>query len=1670
MARGGGKRAASLGRVLSAASLMASAVAQQGKGPAVEWRAFEQKFREAAAGEEELADLFDLSDYDVSVQELDRKILEKNKKLAQQVSGSGESLDCFTQLCLQFFTKPYLVVQGSSFDKSLDGSASSTTRRAINTVKVSTELASSTGGSSTAKDSSNKKKDAIPAVAPRNTPVTIDTTELHRDTQQDIDELKLIAERNIAEDLFQAKEYAHELGSHSGAHLQQVEGESLAPFGHKAAKQLRVDFLDLKFASGIQEPLFIVASVVDVRERRRLTESFCLNLNTQELNDLWQVNPVPAMAAKSCLVPLHAAVPDAYLVIRVQRILRPDLDKDTVLYSKRSLKKSQCEKVLREATAALETFGLHMQPLAWAAVKLADDVGKLRDGPMVIEELHPARNGCSDEAIFDHLSRETDGKQSKNKPIPAQLTISFADQGSQDVPGVLDPSLNAVTWEKGMEVVREVEWFGSKMAPHSIYVNNLYIYPQTVTLRHNHPNIQVMVELRDNDATPARGGLPIVYAGWDSLSMTSAGRSAVHYKEKRPAFFDEIKIQLPTVLTNKHHLLFTFRNVGLDAQVETLAYAMLPIYNPTSGIIHNESHSIPLFAELVPNYMSQAESRKYLEIGKFMFTFDTKLLSSIYSADKRLVDFAKLVPFGPQGQTREAQLSEAPTKVLTNLLALPPATCMEFFPILLDGLFSVACIGKNETLSKNAIACVGHILGSVKEYAQGKSRAQNHMLVGYARYFFSVPHGRFYPHEVLAHYWLQLLEEKSPHLTNLSQTAVLLSILLKSMICRLCEEGSPAPDARLTSFSEEFLSDLRRLVKELFCSGAIAEMQTLTLVPTFMKDLLGILHRGVVFEMIYEYLTYLTDLNTNHAEVDNLFLATVKFTFIKIVTANRHYVPLNVPTPIEFTGDAQAMVTNFWTEHFFAGLLMREVRSGLLEKKGIREQSISIIRQLIHSHNIDPRYKDRARRERVTGLYFPFVLIAIEFRQVLVDYLAPEEKQNWLLCFFYIVKNCNRDLLTSWWTNESQARRVDFFAMMEMSIEVFAEDRLYPSVCFIVVDQLLDFVVLFAEQLRQPHNAVVAKLFSVIEKLQRVNTKDFIQAVFNLLKVIVNVLHEAMFSQEEAATYCSIVTLEIIRHCNSESRWIRGKACSMLLYLFEKNYEATGDLARTEEQTVISLSRLAAEVPQTQHLRESLELLLLHSQQNTGLRLPAELLTAAVERIFTIVRFTEQLDSNRENAEYTADLYLNIANKFTAQPSLRVTWLSTLSSHQSKARAWAEASLTKVRIAYLVAQHLDRRGCPFNLKAFSLVDPNLGPRDLLPARGEGGAEEAFAWDLETFTKVIHEALLLMKQAKQYELCTELYCLLLEAYKQGKNYSKLMDCLTEFRLQTEVLVATNKDLRILAMYFRVAFFGERFGVEDGKAYIYRCGPKENLMTMQQRLKAALARNYQVTDADIEVLGNQEVERSSLEAGKLYLQMASVSPYFDSGEGLELSAFEKNFGCSTFLFESSFATGQGKEQSKKKTIYYTAEKFPNVVSRLEVIKSEEIFLTPLESSIDLIKDRIERFEEVLNVSSKDVRMNQLQQLLQGSVVPMVNEGPLKICESYLAAELRSQYPKDQTDLLEDLMKKFIKLCGFGIKLANQVIFARQMTEHEQFMQMLEKHYAILKEKVATYIPDF
>jgi len=183
-------------------------------------------------------------------------------------------------------------------------------------------------------------------------------------------------------------------------------------------------------------------------------------------------------------------------------------------------------------------------------------------------------------------------------------------------------------------------------------------------------------------------------------------------------------------------------------------------------------------------------------------------------------------------------------------------------------------------------------------------------------------------------------------------------------------------------------------------------------------------------------------------------------------------------------------------------------------------------------------------------------------------------------------------------------------------------------------------------------------------------------------------------------------------------------------------------------------------------------------------------------------------------------------------------------------------------------------------------------------------------------------------------------------------------------------------------------------------------------------------------------------------------------------------ENNFNISSFIFETGYSS-QGKNvakeglayQQKKKTIFNIAHAFPYMTNRIEVTSSSEVILSPLENAIELIDGRVAALKAQLNTNPP--RLNALQSVIQGSVVAMVNEGPLKICEIFLSPDAvdpeGQPYNKHQIEYLKAQMAEFVKVCAFAIRLNKSLI----SQEHIPFQEMVTSKYEVLAESVKQYL---
>jgi hypothetical protein len=225
------------------------------------------------------------------------------------------------------------------------------------------------------------------------------------------------------------------------------------------------------------------------------------------------------------------------------------------------------------------------------------------------------------------------------------------------------------------------------------------------------------------------------------------------------------------------------------------------------------------------------------------------------------------------------------------------------------------------------------------------------------------------------------------------------------------------------------------------------------------------------------------------------------------------------------------------------------------------------------------------------------------------------------------------------------------------------------------------------------------------------------------------------------------------------------------------------------------------------------------------------------------------------------------------------------------------------------------------------------------------------------------------------------------HKKNKHYQKLSECYNELHQFCEKIVQANQtNSRLFSNYYRVAFFGDVLPDQNGKEYIYKEPPMVRLADIAERLKTQYT--AKLGPNKVILLPNKPVDKATMQAGTLYLQIVSVDEYLEPHELKErVTPFERKFNLKRFIFETPFTTtgkaqGDFKEQCKRKTILSTELPFPYIKKRIVVKDKFEISLTPIETSTEIIEGRVNALKN--EVESPNASTKTLQIVLQGSVL--------------------------------------------------------------------------------------
>nr|XP_019960042.1 PREDICTED: dedicator of cytokinesis protein 9-like isoform X4 [Paralichthys olivaceus] len=772
------------------------------------------------------------------------------------------------------------------------------------------------------------------------------------------------------------------------------------------------------------EPFYVVLSFFDVQNSRKISADFHVDLNHPLVRQMtagsgsrqdMQINgsaddgvlsgrrlPEGALQCpRQGVFSVTCPHPEIFLVARIEKVLQGGITHCTEPYMKSSDSAKMAQKVLKNAKTACGRLGQYRMPFAWAARPVFKDASGTLDKTSRFSALYRQDSSkLSDEDMFKLLTDYRKPEKMAKLPVLLGNLDVTIDSVSPDVTNCVTSSYIPVKSFEGngpgsalLEVEEFVPCIAKCSQPFTIYKNHLYVYPKQLKYDGQKSfakarNIAVCIEFKDSDEDEAQP-LKCIYGRPGGPLFTKQAYAAILHHQQNPEFYNEIKMELPTQLHEKHHLLFTFYHVSCDSnskkkdQVETpVGTAWLPLLRD-GRVIMNEQQ-LPVAANLPTGYLGSQDGVtkhsgseiKWVDGGKPVFKVSTHLVSTVYTQDQHLHNFFHHC----QSMEMSEQASEGElVKYLKSLHAMEGHVMVNFLPTTLNQLFCVLTRATHEDVAVNVTRVMVHVV------AQCHEEGLEHHLRSYIKFVFKPePYSSTNVktvHEELAKAMTAILKPSTDFLTSnklLKHSWYFFEALVKSMAQYLMESGK-VKLSRNQRFSASFYHAVETLVNMLmphitqkYKDNLDAAHNANHSLAVFTKRCFTFMDRGFVFKQINNYMNCFMP-------GDPKTLYDFKFEFLRVVCSHEHYVPLNLPMPfgkgrIQRFQDLQldySLTDDFCRNHFLVGLLLREVGGALQEYREVRQIAIQVLKGLMIKHTFDGRYAAKSQQARLATLYLP---------------------------------------------------------------------------------------------------------------------------------------------------------------------------------------------------------------------------------------------------------------------------------------------------------------------------------------------------------------------------------------------------------------------------------------------------------------------------------------------------------------------------------------------------------------------------------------------------------------------------------------------------------------------------------------------------------------------------
>uniref|UniRef100_A0A4W6DFK1 Dedicator of cytokinesis 7 n=1 Tax=Lates calcarifer TaxID=8187 RepID=A0A4W6DFK1_LATCA len=590
----------------------------------------------------------------------------------------------------------------------------------------------------------------------------------------------------------------------------------------------------------------------------------------------------------------------------------------------------------------------------------------------------------------------------------------------------------------------------------------------------------------------------------------------------------------------------------------------------------------------------------------------------------------------------------------------------------------------------------------------------------------------------------------------------------------------------------------------------------------------------------------------------------------------------------------------------------------------------------------------------------------------------------------------------------------------------------------------------------------------------------YLQHCFATQRALVSKFPELLF--EEETEQCADLCLRLLRSCSSSISTIRAHASASLYLLMRQNFEIGNNFARVKMQVTMSLSSLVGTSQNfnEEFLRRSLKTILTYAEEDLELRETTfpDQVQDLVFNLHMILSDTVKMKEHQEDPEMLIDLMYRyrthmIAKGYQTSPDLRLTWLQNMAGKHSERNNHAEAAQCLVHSAALVAEYLsmleDRKYLPVGCVTFQNISSNVLEESAVSDDVVSPDEEGICSG-KYFTEIglvglLEQAAASFSMAGMYEAVNEVYKVLIPIHEANRDAKKLATI--HGKLQEAFGKIVHQDgKRMFGTYFRVGFYGSKFGDLDEQEFVYKEPAITKLAEISHRLEGFYGERFGEDQVEV-IKDSNPVDKCKLDPNKAFIQITYVEPYFDTYEMKDrITYFDKNYNLRRFVYCTPFtldgrAHGDLHEQFKRKTILTTSHAFPYIKTRINIIHKEEIISTPIEVAIEDMQKKTQELAFATHQDPADAKM--LQMVLQGSVGTTVNQGPLEVAQVFL-----SEIPSDPKlyrhhNKLRLCFKDFTKRCEDALRKNKSLIGPDQ----KEYQRELERNYHRLKEALQPLI---